>query len=73
MLMYNISLIDTLFNCQFLLVTGGKVGGTSFDSTEIYSDNIWRTCTALLPASIHHMSIATINNRVLLFGMTHYL
>ena len=38
------------------------------DSTEILSDNVWRTVTAKLPAPIGSLRVATINNRVLAFG-----
>ena len=56
--------------CQILLVTGGKKGdGLSYlDSTEVFSDNVWRTLTAKLPVPMDNMEVATINNRVLLFG-----
>ena len=58
------------FNCQIILVTGGyDDDGSSFlDSTEIFSDNVWRTLTAKLPTPTNNMAVATINNRVLLFG-----
>ena len=56
--------------CQILLVTGGKKGdGLSYlDSTEVFSDNVWRTLTAKLPVPMDRMKVAPINNRVLLFG-----
>ena len=56
------------FNCQILLVTGGKIGSSLLDSTEIFSDNVWRTLTAKLPVPMDRMKVAPINNRVLLFG-----
>ena len=56
------------FNCQFLMVTGGEAGGKRIDSTEIFSDNIWRTVAAKLPAPMYNLRVATINNRVLAFG-----
>ena len=58
------------FNYQIILVTGGyDDDGSSFlDSTEIFSDNVWRTLTAKLPVPMDNMEVATINNRVLLFG-----
>ena len=63
-------MIDT-FNCQFLMVTGGlgDWGGRSFlDSTEIFSDNVWRIVAAKLPRPMNSLRVATINNRVLAFG-----
>ena len=53
------------FNCQFLMVTGGH---REIDSTEIFSDNIWRTVAARLPAPMSEFRVATINNRLLAFG-----
>ena len=38
------------------------------DSTEVFSDNVWRTVVAKLPAQTNGLRIATINNRVLSFG-----
>ena len=49
------------------MVTGGW-GESLLDSTEILIDNAWRTVTARLPTVLFGMKIATINNRVLLFG-----
>ena len=60
-------LIDT-FNCQFLMVTGGVSRSGHLDTTEIFSDNVWRTVAAKLPAPMYNLRVATINNRVLLFG-----
>ena len=56
------------FNCQIILVTGGYDGSSFLDSTEIFSDNVWRTLTAKLPTPMDKMAVATINNRVVLFG-----
>ena len=58
------------FTCQIFLVTGGydSDGSSYTDSTEIFSDNVWRTLTAKLPVPMDNMKVATINNRVLLFG-----
>ena len=56
------------FNCQIILVTGGYDGSSFLDSTEIFSDNVWRTLTAKLPVPMDRMKVAPINNRVLLFG-----
>ena len=50
------------------MVTGGYDGFSPLDSTEIFSDNIWKTLTAKLPAHISYWGVATINNRVLAFG-----
>ena len=50
------------------MVTGGYSGSTHFDSTEIFSDSVWRTLTGKLPNPMAYLSFATITNRVLLFG-----
>ena len=50
------------------MVTGGWTGSNRFDSTEIFSDNVWRTVTAKLPDPMYDLRVVTINNRVLTFG-----
>ena len=54
------------------MVTGGhswKFDSTTKHSTEIFSDNVWRTVTAKLPFNgLMDLRITTINNRVLTFG-----
>ena len=55
-------------NFQFLMVTGGGDLSGRIDSTEIFSDNVWRTVAAKLPRTIKNFRMATINNRVLVFG-----
>ena len=47
------------------MVTGGL--GDKEDSTEIFSDSVWRT-VGKLPAQMVDMAVTTINNRMLLFG-----
>ena len=49
------------------MVTGGY-GSSYLDSTEIFSDNAWRTVAAKLPFLMRDLRAATINNRVLSFG-----
>ena len=57
------------------MVTGGYDGpyvtGSSsvLDSTEIFSDNVWKIAPAKLPIHLSSLKIATINNRVLSFGI----
>ena len=58
-------------NCQFLMVTGGW-GGAVLDSTEIFSDNVWRTVAGKLLVPMYTIKEATINNRVLIFGILFY-
>ena len=55
---------------QFFMVTGGYDGFSPLDSTEIFSDNVWRTVASKLPTGfgIWGLSVATINNRVLCYG-----
>ena len=63
-------LIET-FNFQLLMVTGGRIGSfglIGIDSTEIFSDNFWRTVAAKLPRPMLEFRVATINNRLLAFG-----
>ena len=52
------------------MVTGGFDGSRyrAFDSTEIFSDNSWRSVTAKLPARMYALRVAALNNRVLAFG-----
>ena len=62
------NVLKVVFNCQFLMVTGGWDDSTRLDSTEIFSDNIWRTVAGKLPEASLELRGATINNRVLIFG-----
>ena len=50
------------------MVTGGYDGSSRLDSTEIFSDNVWRTIPAKLSAPMFGLGVVTINNRVLAFG-----
>ena len=52
------------------MVTGGysESSRSYLDSTEIFSDNVWRTVDAKLSAPKTGLRIATINKRVLAFG-----
>ena len=54
------------------MVTGGRDKYTSLDSTEIFSDNVWRTVAGKLPVAVWGLKVATINNRVLIFGIVYY-
>ena len=49
------------------MVTGGWIG-SKLDSTEIFSENVWRAVIAKLPVPMFGPRVATINNRVLAFG-----
>ena len=49
------------------MVTGG-FHGDPLDSTEIFSDNTWRTVAGKLPEPLIDPRAVTINNRVLSFG-----
>ena len=51
------------------MVTGGHSGSVKLDSTEIFIDSVWRiVAAAKLPTPMTGHRIATLNNRVLLFG-----
>ena len=52
------------------MVTAGHSGtsGLMRDSTEIFSDNVWRTITGKLPTKTNAIVAINIHNRVLLFG-----
>ena len=53
------------------MVSGGyKYNGThySFDSTEIFSNNVWRTVDGKLPRRMYSMVIATYNNKIQSYG-----
>ena len=52
------------------MVTGGSSGEATLDSTDIFSDNVWRTVAGKLPVAMYNMKVSTINNRVLIFGKT---
>ena len=49
----------------------------TLDTTEVYSDGVWRTVHAKLnggtPVAIAFARLITFNNRVLLFGITDIL
>ena len=50
---------------------GGSTGldpSVSLDSTEIYSENVWRTAASKLPVALYYSRAIDISNRVLLFG-----
>ena len=49
------------------MVTGGY-GSGYLDTTEVYSANVWRT-VGKLPVAMTHVRAATVNNRVVLFGI----
>jgi len=55
---------------KFIMVIGGYAESwkNPLDSTEIFTDNVWRTVAAKLPAPMWRLRVATINNRVLSFG-----
>ena len=50
------------------MVTGGYTGTARLDSTEIFSDSVWRTVAGKLPDSMADLRVVTLNNMVLLFG-----
>ena len=53
------------------MVMGGSTGmhpSVSLDTTEIYSDNVWRTAAGKLPVALYYSRAIDISNRVLLFG-----
>ena len=50
------------------MVAGGYSGSAVLDSTEVFSDSVWRTVAGKLPDPTEYFRIATLNNRVLLFG-----
>ena len=51
-----------------MIVTGGISQHAFLDSTEIFSDNTWRTVAGKLPEGLVGLTEAIINNRVLIFG-----
>ena len=60
--------LKVTFSCQFLMVSGGWTGSADLDSTEIFSDNTWRTVAGKLPEPMSSLRVTTINNRVLSLG-----
>ena len=63
------------------MVTGGYneiISNTNskfkpLDTTEIFSNNVWKTVAGRLPSSIWSQKVATINNRVLCFGNSKFV
>ena len=50
-----------------MIVTGGNIGKEV--TTEIYSNNVWKTVAGKLPYEwIHSLEVISIANRVILFG-----
>ena len=64
----NFNIKDSDHSYQLLIVTGGWTGSNHFDITEIYQDSVWRTVSGRLPVPMARMRIATVSNRILLFG-----
>ena len=54
------------------MVAGGAES-TILDSTEVYQDNEWRTVSGKLPRAMYDMKAATINERILLFGIYYFM
>ena len=63
-------LMPCLFSEKFFMVTGGTgaIGSSDLDSTEIFSENVWKTVAGKLPVPMYDLRAATISNRVLIFG-----
>ena len=55
------------------MVVGGTEGFTRLDTTEVYQDNEWRTVSGKLPRAMYDMKAATINEKILLFGIYHFM
>ena len=52
---------------QLMIVTGGNIGKEV--TTEIYSNNVWKTVAGKLPYEwIQGLELISIANRVILFG-----
>ena len=67
--------IILLVTFKVLMVTGGYNQFTDphyLDTTEIYSDDVWRIVAAKLPVGISSLRAVTIDQRVLLFGKSKY-
>ena len=52
------------------MVVGGS-GPPLLDTTEVYQDNEWRTVSGKLPRKLYGMAVATINDKIILFGICH--
>ena len=51
------------------MVTGGlSYSNAKMDTTEIFRNNKWNIVAGKLPVPMESLSIATINDRVILFG-----
>ena len=55
------------------MVVGGDDGSTLLDTTEVYQDNEWRTVSGKLPRKLFGMGVATINDKIILFGIYHLI
>ena len=54
------------------MVAGGW-GSTRLDTTEVDQDNEWRTVSGKLPRAIYAMEAVAINDKILLFGIYHFI
>ena len=54
------------------MVVGGY-GPFRSDTTEVYQDNEWRTVSGKLPRAIYAMEAVAINDKILLFGIYHFI
>ena len=56
------------------MVVGGYHSGSAYlDSTEVYRDNEWKTVSGKLPRAISSMASASINEKIILFGIYHFM
>ena len=55
------------------MVAGGFADGSRLDTTEVYRDNEWRTVSGLLPRLISATKAAAINDKIILFGIYHFI
>ena len=51
----------------------GDEGFTRLDTTEVYQDNEWKTVSGKLPRAMTSMAVTTINYKIILLGIYHFM
>ena len=56
-----------------MVAGGGESESDLLDTTEVYQDNEWRIVSGKLPRAMHYMAVTTINDKIILFGIYHFM
>ena len=65
-------IVFIIVNLKIFMVAGGY-GSTTLDTTEVYQDNDWRTVSGILPRAMAGMAAGSINDKIILFGINHFI